>query len=149
MPAVPRVRPVFPPPASLEARLRKLLLLRALRRELHHAQSVRAGANVFPIQEDREVSIKMPEYLALAKACDRVSSVIDDVIADGVWPGVVCTDETKAEMRHAAKLLEIAAELMKRCIARETPRAEPYYQLFEREEKRRWAAQRGEAMPVN
>jgi hypothetical protein len=95
------------------------------------------------------MSITMPEYLALAEACDRVSRLIDDVIADGVWPGVVCTAESKAEMCHAAKLLETAAALMEQCIDREIPRAEPYYRLFELEERRRWAMERGEPTPVN
>jgi hypothetical protein len=35
-------------------RLRKLLLLRALRRELHHAQSVRAGSNAISVQGVRK-----------------------------------------------------------------------------------------------
>jgi hypothetical protein len=95
------------------------------------------------------MSITMPEYLALADACDRVSRLVDGVVADDLCPGVVCTAESKAEMRHAAKLIETAAKLMEQCIERETPRAEPYFQLFDLEERREWAAKRGEPTPVN
>lgn len=70
----------------------------------------------------------------------RLFHVGEGLITDESWPGFRTSDETRTEMTRAVTLLEEVAQLVERCIAREAPLAEPYYQAFNAEEQRQFAA---------
>lgn len=43
--------------------------------------------------------------------------------------------DSRADCAHAVGLLEEAERLIRRCVAREEPRSEPFYQAFDRQER--------------
>jgi hypothetical protein len=85
----------------------------------------------------------------LDQAADRLNEILNSLPNDGIWPGFKMTATSRAEYNQALELVEQAIKLAARITARENPRAEPHYQVFELEERREIASRRGEPSPVN
>ena len=66
----------------------------------------------------------------------RLGEVGENLFTDGIWGDFRTSDDTRSEMARAVTLLAEVEQIVERCIAREEPLAEPFYQAFTAAEER-------------